>query len=172
MTTCGLGVCAFGRQCIQGDGPIPARYVLIGEAPGVTELNEGRPFVGRAGRLLDECLREAELNRADIRVTNACGCVDLEREDRRPLPAELDACRPRLDLEIELCEPRVILLMGNTALQRYFPGERIGRVYDCMRCVDGTVIIPTYHPAHVLRGNAQVRPIIVDALRNARRLGQ
>ena len=167
---CAFGQCAFGRQCVQGDGPMPAPLMLIGEAPGAYELKLGKPFVGRSGELLNELMREVGIARADVRIANRCGCVDMTREDKRPLPAELDACRPRLDLEIELTEPTVILLMGNTAISTFFPGERVGRIYNCVRAVHDVLVIPTYHPAASLRGNAQVRPVIRDALALAKRL--
>ena len=182
LPLCTPGECAFGRIQVAPSGPIDADILLIGEAPGPEELKQGIPFVGRAGRLLDRLLQDAGLRRAELRITNTCGCVDLDREDRRPLPAELAACRPRLDAEIESCDPRVILLCGNTALATFFPGFRIGEVYNYWRAVPGYVtpfhkyigrtVIPTYHPAHVLRGAKQVQPLIVDALRAARRIAE
>lgn len=163
---------------------MPAPLMLIGEAPGAYELRTGRPFVGRSGDLLNEMLSECDLRRASIRIANTCGCVDMEREDRRPLPAELDSCRPRLDMEIALTNPRVILLMGNTAIQRFFPGMRVGQVYNSVRAVghldalaEGELLgltrllIPTYHPAAVLR-NAHLRPVLHEAVTLARRLSE
>lgn len=172
-TTCELGECVFGRQCVRGTGPLTAKIMLIGEAPGQVELKEGQPFVGRSGVLLDKLLVEAGLSRADIYVTNTCGCVDMSREDKRPLPAELAACKPRLDTEIALIMPRVILLVGNTAIQNYFPGYRVGEVYNRPRALSpDMVVVPTYHPAHVLRGHQQVRQVILDALILARQLSE
>jgi len=166
---CSFGSCAFNRQCVPGDGPLPASLVVIGEAPGPVELREGRPFVGPAGRLLDALLSKCGLARHSARVMNTCGCVALDREDRRPLPAELAACEPRLKLELALAHPKVVVCVGNTAIQRWFPGMRIGQVYNRVRAVeDGYVVIPTYHPAHVLRGNKQVEPVIEAAFRIAR----
>ena len=155
---------------MEGSGPLDARILLLGEAPGKQELEQEEPFVGRAGKLLDELLGEAGLERALIRITNTCGCVDMSREDRRPLPAELEACRPRLVAEIELCQPRVVVLMGNTALSAFMPGFRIGEVHSAWRAAGGIVYLPTYHPSHVLRGAKQVRPVILSALNSARRL--
>lgn len=169
MSECSFGVCAFGRQCVEGDGPLPAPLLIIGEAPGANELRYGRPFVGRSGEELAQYLDAHHLRRIDIRVTNTCGCVDMTREDKRPLPAELEACQPRLMEEIALCDPRVILLMGNTAIQTFFPGERVGQIYNTMRQVNTYTIIPTYHPAAALRG-AQVRPVISQAIALAKQL--
>ena len=149
---------------------MPARLLLIGENPGRFELVEGRPFVGRAGKLLDELLGEAGLHRQDIRVTNRCGCVDMGREDRRPLPAELDACWPRLNAEITLCDPKVIVLIGNTALAVGFPSFRIGEVYGAVRAFNGRLWVASYHPAASLRSGRHLDAVILDALKLARRL--
>ena len=149
---------------------MPADLMLIGEAPGYWELQAGRPFVGRAGKKLDQLLLKASLKRADVRITNTCGCVDMSREDRRPLPVELEACAPRLEAEIEMTNPRAIVLMGNTAITRWYPGYRIGEVYNTPRVVGGRIYIPTYHPAAVLRGHPQLEPIITEALMLAGRL--
>ena len=144
----------------------------MGENPGKRELAEGVPFVGPAGRLLNSLLVEAGLTRESLRITNTCACTELEREDRRPLPAELEACRPRLLAEIELCDPRVLLLMGNTALSAFLPGFRIGEVAGSWRSYEGRILVPTFHPSHLLRGAKQVRPVIMGALNSARRLAQ
>lgn len=150
---------------MQGFGPLPAAILIIGEAPGKVELTLGRPFVGRSGDVLDSIFEELDMSRRHVRITNTCGCVDMERDDKRPLPAELEACQPRLEEEIELCSPAAILLMGNTAIQRFFPGERVGQIYNSARQYKGAVVVPTYHPAAYLRGNAHLRPIIKEAIR-------
>lgn len=152
-----------------GTGNPSARLLLLGEAPGANELKYGVPFVGRAGGLLNELLDTVGLSREDLYITNVCGCVELSREDKRPLPAELDACRPRVLREIESVEPMVCLLMGNTAMSFWYPGYRIGQIYNTARCVDGIVYIPTYHPAAALR-NPQLKPVITEALDVAKRL--
>lgn len=170
MSTCSVSRCAFNRICVPGAGPMPANIMVIGEAPGAEELRTGVPFVGRAGELLNVLLAEAGINRADIRVTNTCGCVDLSREDKRPLPAELMACRPRLEQEIDMTDPRIIVLLGNTAMDIFFPGKRIGAMRGVARSTHGRVVMPTYHPAHVLRGNHAVRGVILEDLKQARRL--
>lgn len=154
---------------VNGYGPRPASILLIGEAPGAQELREGRPFVGRSGQLLDTLLLEAGLTRGSIRITNSCACVDMAREDKRPLPAELEACRPRLEQEIDITRPNVILCMGNIALQRFWPGMRIGEIYNSMRQVGQMTVVALYHPAAALR-NPHLCAVIVDGLKAARRL--
>lgn len=151
---------------------MPARILVVGEAPGAQELREGRPFIGRSGELLSRLLSEVGLERDLMRITNRCGCVVMEREDRRPLPEEIAACAPRLQREIELTQPRVILLMGNTALSAYFPGYRIGECYNQYRVVPGgTFVVPSYHPAAALR-NPHLVPIVREALRLAKVLSE
>ena len=143
--------------------------MLVGEAPGAYELKYGVPFIGRSGKLLDSLLSTVGLHREDLYITNTCGCVVMEREDKRPLPAELDACRPRLLAEIADLRPTVVLLMGNTALAHWFPGFRVGQVYNHCRQVGDVTYIPTYHPAAALR-NPQLEAVIEEALGIARRL--
>lgn len=172
MDTCEFGICAFGRKAVPGVGPMPADIMLLGEAPGAYELKLGTPFVGRSGKWLDEALRQCGLTRQHLRISNTCGCVDMTREDKRPLPSELDACRPRLNTEFDLVNPKVILLMGNTAIQTFFPGMRIGEIHGSIRHDGKRLLIPTYHPAAVLRGNHQVAPIIHEALKTARRFAE
>ena len=166
---CGLGVCAYSRQCVPGTGNPSAKIMLIGENPGAYELKYGVPFVGRSGQLLDSLLDTVGLHRGDLYITNTCGCTVLTREDKRPLPAELDACRPRLLQEINAVEPAVCVLLGNTALAHWFPGFRIGQIYGHARAVGGIVYIASYHPAAALR-NPQLIPVITQALDTARRL--
>ena len=171
---CLRGWCAFGRQAVPGTGRPDAEVLIIGEAPGARELREGVPFVGPAGSLLNSLLQEAGLSRDEVYITNSCSCVALSREERRPLPAELAACRPRLEEEIATVNPRVVLLIGATALSVFFPGYRIGEVYNTWRAVEGRIIVPTYHTAHILRSGtghkAQLHAIILEALRRAKRL--
>lgn len=166
---CSPGVCVMGRQCIQGTGDPSARIMLLGEAPGRDELRYGRPFVGRAGQLLNELLTLAGLSRDELWVTNVCGCVDMKRDDKRPLPAELLACRPRVLNEINMVGASVVVLMGNIAMAHWLPGFRIGQVYNNCRTVDGVVYVATYHPAAALR-NPQLESVIVEGLSLARRL--
>ena len=169
---CGFGVCAYGRQCVSGSGPLTADIFIVGEAPGREELRRGAPFLGRSGNLLDELLGSADLARRELRVTNTCGCVEMSRDDKRPLPDELDACRPRLLAELEIVgHPKVAVLMGNTALSVAFPGFRIGEVYNEMRAMPaGWIAIATYHPSAVLRGSHHLKPIILEALKMAKRI--
>lgn len=173
MPSCELGQCIFGRKAVGGYGPmpVPSGLLLVGEAPGRDELAQGRPFVGKSGRLLDDLLYRAGISRAELRITNTCGCVDLDREIRKPLPEELEACRPRLDWEVATAEPRVLILMGNTALSAFMPGFRIGEVYNRPRYDGKYIYVPTYHPAATFRAK-HLEPVILEALTLAHRLAE
>lgn len=170
---CTVGHCIFGRTAVPGFGPLPppSNILLVGEAPGQQELQYGKPFIGRSGQLLDRLLYSAGISRAELRITNTCACLDTEREVKRPLPAELDACRPRLDWEVAQSEARVLLLMGNTALQAFMPGFRIGEVFNRARHDGAHILVPTYHPAAALR-SPHLEPVVLEGLRLAKSLAQ
>jgi uracil-DNA glycosylase family 4 len=101
--------------CLIGDGPVPCDVMLIGEAPGAEEDEEGRPFVGKSGKVLDQALEQAGLPRNAIFVTNTAKC--RPPKNRPPKPAEIQACRKYLDGELNEVRPRFILLLGGTALK-------------------------------------------------------
>ena len=169
--TCTTGVCAFGRQAVSAVGPVDATIALVGEAPGAQELKYGVPFVGRAGERLDNLCANAGLVRSQLYITNTCGCVDMSRDVRKPTLAELDACRPRLLKELEFVSPKVCVLMGNTALSYWFPGYRIGQIYNSVRVRDGIAFVATYHPAAALR-SPHLDPVITEGLALARRIAR
>jgi DNA polymerase len=104
-------------QIVNGDGPEDADVLFVGEAPGESEDEEGVPFVGRSGDVLDDELRDAGLPRADIRITNCVRCRPPENRD--PSQEELANCRPYLEREIELVDPEVIVTLGKV------PGEHL-----------------------------------------------
>ena len=145
--------------------------MFVGEAPGATEDQQGKPFVGRAGKLLDELLREIGLERPQVFIANVLMCRPPGNRD--PLPDEVAACSPWLDQQLELVDPSVVVTLGNFAsklLLRTTEGiTRLrGRAYPFRR----GVLIPTFHPAAVLRGGgetaAQMRADLVRAKRHLR----
>jgi uracil-DNA glycosylase family 4 len=142
---------AASRQCVVvGEAPAGARLALVGEAPGAQEDAAGRPFVGRAGQLLDTVLAEVGLPRAEIAVLNALKC--RPPGNRTPRPAELARCRPWLTRQLELVSPALVVPLGLTATT-WFLGRKItlgavrGRVHE----VDGRRVVPTYHPSAAIR---------------------
>jgi DNA polymerase len=160
-------------QTVFGEGPVPARLMMIGEVPGDREDIEGHPFVGPAGRLLDRALDEVGMQRRDVYLTNAvkhfkwrpAGKVRLHK---KPSAAEVNACRPWWEAELALVQPEVVCCLGATAAQavlgRTFRVTRDrGQFFD----LDGIDAIATLHPSAALRADnrEEVFATIVDDLR-------
>ncbi|MBD3171329.1 uracil-DNA glycosylase [Candidatus Bathyarchaeota archaeon] len=149
--------CSLGgkrENIVVGSGNLDARIVLIGEAPGRKEDTTGLPFVGQAGKLLDELLENAGLNREDIFIGNILKC--RPPGNRRPRKAEVESCEPYLIRQLEIIEPSVIAPMGNSSVT-YFQkryglnnqsiGEVHGEVYLIKTSWENVKLIPLYHPA-------------------------
>jgi DNA polymerase len=133
------------------DGNPHSDLMFVGEAPGFHEDRQGLPFVGAAGQLLDTMLRKVDLSRADCCICNLIKCRPPGNRD--PLPDEIEACRPYLDAQISMIRPRVIATLGNFAT-RFVLGRQvsISRVRGERFRAYGAEVIPTFHPAAVLRG--------------------
>jgi DNA polymerase len=148
----------LGTQTVFGEGPTPARILLVGEQPGDKEDLEGRPFVGPAGQLLDRALAEAGLDRRSVYVTNVVKHFKWEprgkrRLHKKPLEREIAACRPWLLQELELVQPALIVCLGATAAQSLLGKSfRITRqrgvVIESERYGD---VMATFHPSALLR---------------------
>lgn len=134
--------------------------MLIGEAPGKEEDLTGRPFVGRAGRLLDEALEQAGLERSELFITSVIKC--RPPQNRKPKRAEIVLCLPYLRLQMEILCPRIICLMGNTAAQAVLDRQGIkelrGQIWQDR-------FIVTYHPAAVLRNRNLMDEFVSDLKR-------
>jgi DNA polymerase len=126
--------------------------MLIGEAPGWNEDQQGRPFVGAAGKFLEELLSKAGLQRNDVFITNVV--KSRPPGNRDPLPDEIAACAPFLDRQIEVIDPDVIVTLGRFSMARWFPGERISRIHGQPKRVGRRLIVPMYHPAAALHQQA------------------
>ena len=145
-------------QTVFGEGAAHARLMLVGEVPGDQEDLAGRPFVGPAGRLLDRALQAARIERSDTYVTNAVKHFKWEprgkrRLHRRPSPAEIGACRPWLEREIELVKPLVLVCLGATASQALL-GRSFRVSVDRGRFVPSPLaphVLATIHPSALLR---------------------
>jgi DNA polymerase len=136
-------------QAVPGDGPVTARIMAVGEAPGETEDRMGRPFVGAAGQLLTKLLESVGLQRSDLYICNVLKCRPPGNRD--PLPEEVEACAHFLDAQVELIRPDVILLLGRHALQRILPGAPgISRSHGTRIRDRGRLYVPLYHPAAAL----------------------
>lgn len=153
---CGIG--ATRRNAVYGEGDPCADLMVVGEGPGETEDKLGRPFVGRAGELLDKMLASIELPRESVFICNTVKCrptLDTGHRlaNRAPTPEEMRNCRPYLDEQIEIVRPRVILALGAPAAKS-FMGDKFSITKQRGQWHDGPSGIPviaTFHPAYVLR---------------------
>jgi len=158
VKTCGK--CELGRLCrnpVPGEGSLNAAVMFIGEAPGYWEDLKGRPFVGAAGKLLDEMLSKIGLSRSEVYIANILKCRPPENRD--PLPMEVKTCTPYLDRQIEIIEPKFIVALGRHSASYILAKagfevggitELRGKVYEAELLGFRVFVIPTYHPAAAL----------------------
>ena len=140
---------AKGRtHTVPGEGPENAEIMFIGEAPGFHEARQGRPFVGAAGKFLDELLASIGLTREDVYIGNVIKCRPPGNRD--PLADEMAACRPFLDKQIELIQPKLIVTLGRFSMARYFPNTQITRIHGQPKRIGGRIYYPMFHPAAAL----------------------
>lgn len=150
-------------KVVPGEGNESADLFFIGEAPGWHENQQGRPFVGPAGQLLDELLSSIGLKRSDVYIGNVIKCRPPANRD--PLPTEIDACNPFLERQLELINPKVIVTLGRYSMARFFPGESISRIHGIPRKRGGVVYFPMYHPAAALHQPSLRRYLESDILK-------
>jgi uracil-DNA glycosylase family 4 len=155
----GCALCDSRRQTVFGVGHVRAHWMVVGEAPGEQEDREGEPFVGPAGRLLDRMLLALGLTRHEagperqVFIANTLKC--RPPRNRNPEPEELARCRPFLERQVELVQPRVILAMGRFAVQSLLASdEPVGRLRGRVHAWRGRPLVVTYHPAYLLRNPA------------------
>jgi uracil-DNA glycosylase family 4 len=130
--------------------PLPAGVLLVGEAPGATEDETGLPFVGKAGRLLDELLYEVGLPRSSVAVANVLKC--RPPGNRKPSRVEVSNCRGWLSAQIAAAQPQVICALGGTASEWFFgTGAKIGQLRGRGHEIDGRLVVSTYHPSAAIR---------------------
>lgn len=150
---------------VPGIGSADARLLFIGEAPGKKEDETGEPFVGAAGKFLNEMLASIGLNREDIYITNVVKYRPPNNRD--PLPEEVAACWPWLRAQVELIAPKIIVLLGRHALERFVPGKRIsvehGKAFRRTVPDLGTyVFFALYHPAAALYNGSMRETLMKD----------
>ena len=145
------------NMAVPGEGNPNADIVFIGEGPGFHEDKQGRPFVGQAGKFLDELLASIDLRRQDVYICNVVKCRPPSNRD--PQPGEIEACSPWLQQQLDIIKPKMIVTLGRFSMSRYFPGQAIGRIHGQTKEVDGVVIVPMYHPAAALH-QASLRRVI------------
>jgi len=160
-TDCGLHTSR--TNAVPGSGASNAKILIIGEGPGLNEDQQGLPFVGRSGKLLDELLAEVPLSREDVFITNVVKCRPPENRD--PLPDEVASCRPYLDRQMQLLDPKVIVTLGRVSMLRFHPTGKISEDHGKILEWEGRVLFPLYHPAAGLRNPAIKRELQKDVLR-------
>lgn len=148
------------KRSVPGEGPVNAQLLFIGEGPGFNENEMGRPFVGQAGKFLDELLGYAGYQRADVFIANVVKCRPPENRD--PLPEELSACAVYLDKQIETINPDVIVTLGRFSMAKFFPMARISAIHGKPAWVGDRLIVPMFHPAAALHQPALKNEVIAD----------
>ena len=161
--------CEGRNTIVFGSGSPRAEFVVIGEGPGADEDAQGKPFVGRAGQLLTKMLEAVQLSRDDVYITNTVKC--RPPGNRNPEADELAACAPVLAAQLAVLQPKVILALGSVATQALLrTKEAIGRLRGKLHPYGNAVLIPTFHPAFLLRNPGQeYKRMAWDDLKLARR---
>ncbi|HEV2669618.1 MAG TPA: uracil-DNA glycosylase [Gemmatimonadales bacterium] len=150
-------LCGGRTNTVPGEGPATAQLVVVGEGPGRTEDETGRPFVGRAGELLTKILEAIKLPRDQVFICNVVKC--RPPENRLPQYDEIAACMPYLYRQIDLVKPKVILAMGGTAAQSLLNTKQsLGALRNQVHRFRGIPLVVTYHPAALLRNPNWKRP--------------
>jgi DNA polymerase len=135
-------------KAVPGEGPANAAILFIGEAPGFHEDQQGRPFVGAAGRFLEELLQRIGMTRQQVYIANVIKCRPPANRD--PLPEEIDACASFLDRQLDVIQPKVVVTLGRFSMARFFPEVRISQIHGQARRIEGIICYPMYHPAAAL----------------------
>ena len=166
------------KNVVFGVGSLDAELMFVGEAPGADEDDQGEPFVGKAGQLLTKIIQATGLSRADVYIANILKCrPDTPGEssgNRKPMPAEMATCIPYLHEQIDLIKPKVIVALGATAVEGLL-GKTVGitKLRGNWQTYRGTPLMPTYHPAYLLRNQAmsEKRRVWEDMLAAMEKLG-
>ena len=146
------------KKAVPGEGPANAQIMFIGEGPGFYENEQGRPFVGAAGKFLDELLDKIGMKRGDVYITNVVKCRPPANRD--PEPEEIRTCTNHyLFRQIEAIDPKVIVTLGRHSMGLFLPDAKISSVHGQSSWVKGRLIVPMYHPAAALHQQS-LRPTI------------
>lgn len=149
VEACKLCELHFSRKkTVPGEGPADADIMFIGEGPGFHENEQGRPFVGAAGKFLEELLGSIGLKREQVFIGNVVKCRPPGNRD--PQPEELQACSDYLERQVKAINPKVIVTLGRFSLQSYLPNAKISEVHGQAVRVKGRLVCPMYHPAAAL----------------------
>ena len=147
------------KNAVPGEGPPDTQIMFIGEGPGFHENEQGRPFVGAAGKFLEELLAGIGFRRDQVFICNVVKCRPPGNRD--PLPDEMESCREYLDRQIAAVNPQVIVTLGRFSMARYFGEAKISAVHGQVRRVDGRVVVAMFHPAAALH-QPSLRATVVE----------
>lgn len=148
------------KNAVPGEGPFNSKIMFIGEGPGFHENQQGRPFVGAAGKFLEELLLNANLSREDVFITNVVKCRPPGNRD--PLPEELLACGNFLDEQIAVINPLVIVTLGRFSMAKFFGNVKISQIHGQAKPVNDRLIVAMFHPAAALHQPSLKNLIIQD----------
>ena len=149
------------RNIVFGDGNPNAQIVFVGEAPGADEDQQGLPFVGRAGQLLTKIIEAMGIKRKDVYICNILKC--RPPENRNPLPDEISFCEPFLKKQLQAISPKVICALGTFAAQTLLKTDvTISLLRGRFHTYNGIKLMPTYHPAYLLRNPSAKKPVWED----------
>lgn len=147
-------------KSVPGEGPETSSIMFIGEGPGFHENQQGRPFVGQAGKFLEELLTRAGLKREEVFITNVVKCRPPGNRD--PQPDELEACSKYLDRQIELINPKMIVTLGRFSMAKFFGQVKISQIHGGMKKIDQRIVVAMYHPAAALHQPALKNTLLED----------
>jgi len=149
---------------VPGSGNPDSKIVFIGEAPGFFEDQQGKPFVGNSGKLLDKLLLSINLNREDVFICNIL--KHRPPDNRDPEPAEIRVCTPYLKAQLKILQPKVIITLGRFSMNYFFPQDMISKVRGKIKIINweglDLTIIPVYHPSAALRNGAMLKALQDD----------
>ena len=160
---CGFEPCETATNMVPGEGSPTAEVMIVGEAPGASEDRQGRPFVGRAGKLLDELLAEAGLERGDVYITNVLKARPPRNRD--PRADEVAHHMPWLEQQLALVQPRLVVPLGRHALAHFAPDAKISEVHGQRLLERDRALFPMYHPAAALHAKGLRATLFEDARR-------
>lgn len=136
------------KLAVPGEGPVDAEIMFIGEGPGFHENEQGRPFVGAAGKYLEELLAKINLKREQVFIGNVVKCRPPNNRD--PMPDELAACSDYLERQIQVINPKVIVTLGRYSMARFLPNAKISDVHGQSFRIKNRLVVPMFHPAAAL----------------------
>jgi DNA polymerase len=165
---CGFEPCETCTNMVPGEGDPAAELVFVGEAPGASEDREGRPFVGRAGKLLDQVIEEAGLTRGEVYITNVVKARPPGNRD--PKAPEIAHHMPWLEEELALIRPRLVVPLGRHALAHFAADAKISEAHGRLVADGERALFPLYHPAAALRSSTLRATLFEDARELARAL--